>query len=98
MQLVRREVGVRRIVAVKAADRCIAKEDGTASIWLQPMLVRIDNDAVALRDRSICRGSSGRKRTHSVSGQEDEEAPVRAIDMNSEFELFLELQDFVDWV
>ena len=51
VQLVRREVGVGRIVAVEAPDGGIAKEHAAAAVGLQPVLVRVDDDGVGVADR-----------------------------------------------
>src|SRR5580658_1107447 len=50
MQLRGTEIGVRRIVFVKPTGRRIAKQYAAATVWLQSMLVRIDDDRVRLPD------------------------------------------------
>ncbi len=50
MQLIGSEVGVRRVVLVEAAHGGVAEEHAAASVRLQPVLVRVDDDRVGLID------------------------------------------------
>ena len=54
MQLARREVGIRRIVLVEAANGRVAEENASTPIRLQAVLMRIDNDGVSLRSQLKC--------------------------------------------
>ena len=50
MQLLAREIRVRRIVPVEPPDRWIAEEHTPTSIGLEAMLVRIDHNRIGLGD------------------------------------------------
>ena len=50
VEILRREVGVGGVVFVEAADGGVAEEDTAATVGLQAVLVRIDDDGVGVRD------------------------------------------------
>ena len=76
MQLVGREVRVRRVVRVQAPDAGIGEQDRPAAVGLEAVLVRVDDDRVgARRSRAARRGGVVEQR---------EEAAVRGVDVDAD--------------
>ena len=61
VQLLRTEIGVRRVVPVVDADRGIAKQHAAAAVGLQAVLVRIDDDRIDLVEAVEGRACLGRR-------------------------------------
>jgi hypothetical protein len=74
------EVGEGRVVAIDALDRRVGEEDRAAAVGLQAVLVGVDDDRVALRDRRV--GSRLDERL-LAPGQQREEAAVGAVDVQA---------------
>ena len=78
VQLVGREVRVRRVVLVEAADARVGEDHRAAAVGLQPVLVRIDDDRVAVPDRA-----ERRLGDQAGPGQEREEPAVGGVDVDA---------------
>ena len=78
---------------VEAADGGIAEEDTATTVGLQPVLVRVDDDGVGVRD-----GVEGGARFGGEVCGEGEVATVGGIDVNAELIFFLKGNDAVEWV
>src|SRR5277367_5294586 len=83
MQISRREIGVWGVVFVETADRGIAKDYTAASVGLQPVFVRVDDDRIGLAN---CAESLDRVR--GEAGDEFEIATVGGVDVEAESILF----------
>ena len=94
MQLFRREVGVGRVVLVEATDRRIPKEDAAASIGLQAVLVRIDDDGVGFADCS--KRATGR--LIQCFRDKAEITAVSRIDMDTEAVSLAQCEDLIERV
>src|SRR5439155_17379462 len=85
VQFVRGEVRVRRVVPVEAAHRGVAEEYRPAAVRLQPVLVRVDHDRVAVRDGApgggVDAGAGAGAGVRAGPGQQREEAAVRGVDV-----------------
>src|ERR1700677_3924638 len=79
MQIMRSEIGVGRIMFIKAAYGRIAKKDAAAAIRLQPMLVRIHHDGVGLGH-----AVKGARCLLAKCGDELEISAVGSIEVNAE--------------
>src|SRR5689334_11973155 len=76
VKLAGREVGVGRVVPVEAANSRIAEDNASATVGLQTMLMRIDDNRVCLIDD--VKGSA--RRLIERIGNELEVPAVRGID------------------
>ena len=80
MQIMRSEIGVGRIMFIKAAYSRITKKDAAAAIRLQPMLVRINHDGVGLGH-----AVKGARCLLAKGGDELEISAVGGIEVNAEW-------------
>src|SRR6266540_1885246 len=92
MQVLRREVGVWRVVGVEAADGWVGEYHGSASIRLKPMLVRVDDHGIAVGNRPPGRGLK------VLPSQQREESAICRIHMQADAVPVLQGQCLVDGV
>src|SRR5690242_27695 len=89
MQVIRREISVRRIVAIKRADPGIAEQHTATTVRLEAMLVRIDHDRIGVARRIV---SSACFRAE-VFG-ESEVTAISRIDVNPKSKALAQAEDF----
>ena len=87
------EVRERRVVAIDAPPHRVGEEHRAAAVGLQAVLVRIDDDGVALGDRRV---RLGRDERVVAAGQQREEAPVGAVGVQAHAVALAQRERLVD--
>ena len=95
VQVARREVRVRRVVAVQAADAGVAEQHGAAAVGLEAVLVRVDDDGVGAPHGVERRAAHARL---AAVREQREEAAVRRVDVQARTVARAQLGDRVDRV